>query len=86
MNKTDKEKRYNFMVELSKKVLPIPQKEGEWHAARIYIDSINDSVYDIEQWEDYLKLKNRHPYCTKRLFEYNVISKKKKEIIYYDCY
>lgn len=62
----DTKKRKNFIRKLSKKLLPMPQNEGQWHAARIYIDEKKISVYNLEQWEDYLKIKNKHPYYEPR--------------------
>ena len=77
----DIKKRKNFIQLLSKNAMPMPQKEGEWHAARIYNDEKKNSCYDIEQWEDYLKLINRHPTYShenqnSRIFEYTSINPK----------
>jgi len=57
----DQEERESFMVRLSTQKLPMPQTESDWHAARIYVDSLQKSVYDVEQWCDYLSLKNKLP-------------------------
>ena len=77
----DIKKRKKFIQLLSKNTIPMPQKEGEWHAARIYIDEKKDSFYDIEQWEDYLKLINKHPTYSQqnkltRTYEYTDIHRK----------
>eukprot|EP00471_Norrisiella_sphaerica_P003278 CAMPEP_0184488992 /NCGR_PEP_ID=MMETSP0113_2-20130426/14033_1 /TAXON_ID=91329 /ORGANISM="Norrisiella sphaerica, Strain BC52" /LENGTH=373 /DNA_ID=CAMNT_0026872145 /DNA_START=157 /DNA_END=1278 /DNA_ORIENTATION=+ len=58
---SDEKDRENFMVCLATKKLPMPQTESDWHAARVYVDSLQKSVYDVEQWRDFLQLKNKLP-------------------------
>lgn len=87
----DIKKRKQFIQLLSRHVIPMPQKEGEWHAARIYNDEKKDSFYDVEQWEDYLKLTDRHPLFSSqietRYFEYiKINSKSKKKNERSSCY
>lgn len=50
-----------FLRRLSKHLLPMPQNYKEWYAAKIYLDHKKKSIYDVEQWTDYLKLKNKFP-------------------------
>ena len=59
-DRKDTRKRKRFIVKLAKKLLPMPQNEGQWHAAKIYVDERKESFYNVEQWEDYLKIKNKH--------------------------
>lgn len=94
----DTRKRKRFIVKLAKKLLPMPQNEGQWHAAKIYVDERKESFYNVEQWEDYLKIKNKHPYYIPRE-EYRSIEsieenkninrkknkKKYRERFYYRC-
>jgi quinol monooxygenase YgiN len=80
-------KRKIFIVKLANLRLPMPQNEGQWHSARIYIDELKKSVYIVEQWEDYLKLKNKHPYYDFiRDKEYTKIDDKKKIKYYRNMY
>ena len=46
-----------FIFKLRQKGLPEPRNESEFHMARVYVNSNNDSIYDIEQWKDALQLK-----------------------------
>lgn len=55
-------KQLLFLRQLSKYLLPMPQNKKEWFASQIYVDEINNIIYDVEQWSDYLKLKNKFPY------------------------
>ena len=51
--------RKRFLEALIQQGLPLPRSELDYHAARVYIDSEDRSVYDIEQWTDYIQLTNR---------------------------
>lgn len=51
--------RKQFLEALIQQGLPLPRSELDYHAARVYIDSEDRSVYDIEQWTDYIQLTNR---------------------------
>mmetsp|Transcript_12739 Transcript_12739/g.31274 ORF Transcript_12739/g.31274 Transcript_12739/m.31274 type:complete len:444 (+) Transcript_12739:261-1592(+) len=62
----DEKDREEFLLNLSRQKLPMPQNEGDWHAARVYVDSLQRSLYDIEQWRDYLSLKNKLPIASPR--------------------
>ncbi|GAB5370292.1 hypothetical protein AAMO2058_001479900 [Amorphochlora amoebiformis] len=57
--------REKFLILLSTQRLPCPQCERDWHAARVYVDSLKKAVYDVEQWTDYLSLKNKLPIADK---------------------
>ena len=48
--------REEFCAALKKQGLPLPTTEGEFHAARFFIDSENRAEYDVEQWKEYLRL------------------------------
>lgn len=62
-----KEKEIYFLKQLALYNLPSPQLYKDWYAARIFYDNINDYKYDVEQWVDYLKLKNKYPYFKKKI-------------------
>eukprot|EP00941_MAST-03F_sp_MAST-3F-sp1_P004556 g4556.t1 len=55
----DSSERKNFINILLEAGIVIPLTESEFHAARIWYDSLNRAVYDAEQWVDYLELKGR---------------------------
>ena len=55
--KRELEKRVEFIFKLRQKGLPEPRNESEFQMARVYVNSNNDSIYDIEQWIDALQLK-----------------------------
>lgn len=61
MPQGDQKEKESFMLELTRLKLPFPQRPGDWHAARVYIDSLNKSIYDVEQWCDYLRIKGKLP-------------------------
>lgn len=42
--------------------LPMPQSESQFHAARIFLDTENRAVYDVEQWLDYIQLTRNYTY------------------------
>lgn len=53
----DLEQRIAFMQALADHSLPMPQNEGQFHAARVFSDTTGRSEYNIEQWVDYLRLQ-----------------------------
>jgi len=55
--KRELEKRVEFIFKLRQKGLPEPRNEREFDMARLYVNSNNDSIYDIKQWKDALQLK-----------------------------
>lgn len=55
--KKELEKRVEFIFKLRQKGLPEPRNEREFDMARLYVNSNNDSIYDIKQWKDALQLK-----------------------------
>ena len=46
-----------FCRQLQRIGVPVPQTEGEFHAARVYNDAVGRATYDHEQWTDYLEIK-----------------------------
>jgi len=54
---TDKKQREEFVQKIRLIGAQPPETEGDFHAARVYIDAKKMSVYDCEQWLDYLRLK-----------------------------
>jgi hypothetical protein len=56
----DMEQRKAFLHELIQQELPLPRSELDYHAARVYVDATQSSVYDVEQWLDYIQLTNRY--------------------------
>lgn len=74
----DKRDRAVFVRKLTKRRLPIPSSECEFHAARFYSDQLGKAVYDVEQWQEYLQLVDGNATCTggdksplRRLFRFN---------------
>lgn len=53
----DLKARSAFMELLAQQSLPMPQNEAQFHASRVYVDSLGCSVYSVEQWMDYLRVK-----------------------------
>ena len=62
----ENEARESFVKLLKEKRLPIPNTESEFHAARFYSDQLENSVYDVEQWQEYLDLVEGRHSCTGR--------------------
>ena len=53
----DLDQRIAFMETLAENSLPMPQNEGQFHAARVFSDATGRSEYSMEQWMDYLQLQ-----------------------------
>jgi hypothetical protein len=58
LGSSDAQDRRDFLQKLTRLGIASPRGEGDFHAARIYRDDLNKSVYDVEQWKDYLDLKH----------------------------
>lgn len=57
LGERDKAMRQSFVQKICLIGAVPPRTEGEFHAARVYIDATKSSVYDAEQWLDFLRLK-----------------------------
>ena len=56
----DMQQRKVFLGQLLQAGLPLPRSELDYHAARVFIDVQNRSIYDVEQWTDYMQLSGRY--------------------------
>eukprot|EP00438_Fugacium_kawagutii_P017549 Skav228537 [mRNA] locus=scaffold1887:168639:169007:+ [translate_table: standard] len=68
----DLEERIAFMQTLADHSLPMPQNEGQFHAARVFSDATGRSEYNIEQWMDYLRLQGYSVQETETMFALSV--------------
>lgn len=64
LDPADATDREHFIQQCIAQGIMPPQNETQFHAARMFIDKENKSVYVMEQWTDYLKLNPAHLFDT----------------------